>query len=189
MVRVDRFSSTYKLVLTAVLSGLAILLFYFELPVTFYNFLRIDLSDVVVLVALVFLGVKEGLYIAFVKSLIHFIFPGLNPTGGIGETAAFIASASYIVGYYFASNKLNLRVIPSLVVSIVFMTLVMTFLNWALFTPLYFTYYGDVWPNQFNWVFIWSILSVYVPFNLLKGVVIASVFYAIYKALNYLETN
>lgn len=178
-------SSTQKLVLIAMLSALGTLLMYLELPWIFYNFLRIDLSDVVVLIALVVLGVKEGLLIAFIKSFIHFALPLSNYTAGIGEMAAFIASGAYIIGYYFAANKLNLGVIVSMIISVVFMTLLMTFLNWLVITPLYgIVLFGDLFPNIFDSEYITGIISIYIPFNLLKGAVIMVVFGSVAKSLN-----
>lgn len=181
---ISSLSSTHKMVLIAMLSALGTLLMYLELPWVFYQFLRIDLSDVVVLVAFVVLGMKEGLLVAFIKAFIHFALPLSNYTAGVGEIAAFIASASYIVGYYLASNKLNLGVIWSLVLSIVFMTFTMTFLNWLIITPLYgIVLFGDVFPSIFTTEYIIGIISVYAPFNLLKGAVIMAVFYSVSKAL------
>ena len=181
---INTLSSTHKLVLVAMLSALGTLLMYLELPWVFYQFLRIDLSDVVVLVAFVVLGFIEGFLVGFINAFIHFALPISNYSAGIGEVAAFIASASYIIGYYLASNKLNLSVIWSLVCSIVFMTLVMTFLNWLIITPLYgIVLFGDVFPSIFTGAYITGILSVYLPFNLLKGAVIMAVFYMVSRAL------
>ncbi|QMS84287.1 ECF transporter S component [Candidatus Xianfuyuplasma coldseepsis] len=184
MTSIQSLSQTQRLTALGVLSALATALMYLELPFVFYNFLRIDLSDVVVLLVFIFFGAKEGLLVAFVKSSIHFVFPGTNYTAGVGELAAFLASAAYIGGFYFATNKLNLKVLLSMVFSVVFMSLLMTFANWLFITPLFgIALAGEVFPNIFNPTYITTILSVYIPFNLIKGGIIMAVFYATYNAL------
>lgn len=177
------FSQTQRIVLLGMLGALGTLLMFIELPFVFYNFLRIDLSDVVVLVTFVVFGYKEGIMVGFIKALIHFMLPLLNPTGGVGELAAFIASVAYIAGIYIGMKKLKMSLVPSLIFSVVVMTLIMTFMNWILITPLFGILYGGIYPNIFNGTYIWGILSVYIPFNLLKGVVVMSVFYGVYRIL------
>lgn len=177
-------SETRKIALLGILSSIGAALMYIEIPITLFNFLRIDLSDVVVLVTFTVFGFKEGVLVAFVKSFIHFLFPGTNPTYGIGEIAAFIASVSYIGGYYIALNKFNLKKIYAFVFSIVFMSILLTFLNWIIIAPLYYIFlYSDTYPDIFNWIYIDSIVSVFLPFNLIKGSVIFSVFYIVDKSL------
>ena len=126
---VINMSETRKIALLGILSSIGAALMYIEIPITLFNFLRIDLSDVVVLVVFVTFGFKEGVMVAFVKSFIHFLFPGTNPTYGIGEIAAFIASVSYIGGYYIAKNRLSLNKLHSAIFSIIVMSLFLTFLD------------------------------------------------------------
>jgi len=177
-------SETRRIALLGVLSGIGAALMYIEIPITFFNFLRIDLSDVVVVMTLMILGFKEAIVVAFVKSFVHFLFPGTNATFGIGEAAAFIASASYVIGFYLANIKLKLNKIYSSVISIIFMSSVMTVLNWIIIFPLYYiVIYNDSYPNLLNGVYINTILTVFLPFNLIKGGVIFSVFLALERSL------
>lgn len=177
-------SETRKIALLGILSSIGAALMYIEIPITLFNFLRIDLSDVVVLITFSVFGFKEGVLVAFIKSFIHFLFPGTNPTYGIGELAAFIASVSYIGGYYIALNKFRLKQIYSFVFAIIFTSTLLTFLNWIIIAPLYYIFlYSDSYPDIFNWVYIDSIVSVFFPFNLIKGIVIISVFYIVEKSL------
>ena len=102
-------SDTQRIVLLGVLSSIAVVLMYLEIPITLFSFLRIDLSDVVVLIAFSMFGVRAGITVGFVKSFVHFMFPGSNPTYGIGEAAAFIASVAYIGGFYISTIKFKLN--------------------------------------------------------------------------------
>ena len=177
------FSATQRLVLLGILSALGTLLMFIELPWVFYNFLRIDLSDVVVLVAFVLFGFKEGILVGLIKALIHFMLPLLNPTGGVGEIAAFLASAGFITGFYVSHKHLKLNVIWSLGLTVVINAIIMTVLNWVIITPLFTMLYGGVFPNLFNMTYVWGIISIYIPFNALKGAVIVTVFYFITRTL------
>ncbi len=183
-------TDTQRIVLLGVLSSIAVVLMYLEIPITLFSFLRIDLSDVVVLIAFSMFGVRAGITVGFVKSFVHFIFPGMNPTYGIGEAAAFIASVAYIGGFYISTIKFKLNRVYSAIFAIVFMSLVLTFLNWIIIIPLYYmVLYDDVYPNLFSLTYINSITSVFLPFNLIKGAVVFTVFLALEKVLSKLEIN
>lgn len=189
---IQSMSETRRIALLGILSSIGVALMYLEIPITLFNFLRIDLSDVVVLVVFATFGFKEAVLVAFVKSFVHFLFPGSNPTYGIGEVAAFLASVSYITGYYIAKSRLKLSKLYASIFSITFMSVLLTFLNWIIIAPLYYiVLYSNSYPDLFNMVYIDSIVSVFLPFNLIKGVVIFSVFYAVEKSLKqyFQESN
>lgn len=200
MTSLKELSSTRKLAYLGVFAALATALMYIEIPYPFSAFLRIDLSDVVVIVVAVLIGLKEGVLIAFIKAFIHLLFPGLNPTFGIGELAAFIASITYILSFVTLTNKLNLNVILSSVISIVVMSLTLTFFNWILFVPLYDTLYLqpnnliDIfksftanYPYLFDGEYMKFVFGLFIPFNLIKGTIIYVLFFAVNKSLKLIE--
>ena len=184
----SNISDTQRIVLIGVLSSIATVLMYLEIPINIISFLRIDLSDVVVLIAFSMLGVRAGITVGFVKSFVHFMFPGSNPTYGIGEAAAFIASITYIGGFYISTIKFKLNKVYSAIFTIAFMSFILTFLNCIIIAPLYYMVLSNAdYPNLFNTTYINSITTVYLPFNLIKGTVIFTVFLTIDKILQNQE--
>ncbi len=189
-------NQTRKLVTLGILTALGTVLMILEIPYPFVGFLQLDLSDVVVLLVFMMYGWKEAALVGVLKAVVHLLTKG-PVMGGIaipiGQITAFLASMSYVLGLYVWDNKFKLNKVVSLVLTVITVTIVMTVLNYFFITPIWFGTWNfndlRAWvsPQAFgvnaNGNYLWTILMVYVPFNLLKGIVIALVYSVIVKAV------
>lgn len=192
-------NDTRKMVTLGILSALGAILMIIEIPYPLVPFLMIDLSDVVVLVIFAFYGWKEAALVGLLKTIIHALTKGAVGPIFIGQITAFIASMSYVLGMYISTNKLNLNRLFSAIVAVMVVTIILTIANYLFITPIWFggTTYLDIkdWvtPDAFGLNieggYLIAILVTYVPFNLLKGTVITSVYFIVYKSIHYLNPN
>jgi riboflavin transporter FmnP len=191
-------SSTRTLVTISLLTALATVLMLFEIPNPFVPFLKFDLSDAIILVALTMFGIKVGFTVSVLRLVLFGLLQG-NADGSIfpyvGLMGAFFATTSLIVGYVLATKVLSLNKVLSSVLMILMLTTVMTVLNYFFITPLYFG-----WPNQslaevqeaftgfLNFdtggtfssnSYLLANLFAYVPFNVFKGVFITLLFFVL----------
>jgi len=191
-------SSTRLMVTISLLMALATVLMLFEIPNPFVPFLKFDLSDAIVLVALAAFGVKVGFTVSILRLVLFGLIQG-NIDGSIfpyvGLVGAFFATTSLMGGYLLATKVLSLNKVMSSVVMILMVTSVMTVLNYFLITPLYFG-----WPNvSFTDIqvaftgflnfdtggtfssnsYLLANLFAYVPFNVFKGIFISSLFFVL----------
>ena len=190
-------NDTRKIVTLGILSALGAILMIIEIPYPLVPFLMIDLSDVVVLVIFAFYGWKEAATVGLLKAIIHALTKGAVGPMFIGQITAFIASMSYVFGMYISTNKLNLNRLLSAIVAVMVVTVILTVANYFFITPIWFgeTTYLDIkdWvtPGAFEidieGGYLLTILIVYIPFNLLKGAVITSVYYMVYRSIAFLN--
>lgn len=190
-------NDTQKMVTLGILSALGAILMIIEIPYPLVPFLMIDLSDVVVLVIFAFYGWKEAALVGLLKTIIHALTKGAVGPIFIGQITAFIASMSYVLGMYISANKLNLNRLLSAIVSVMIVTIILTVANYLFITPIWFG--GTTFLDIKDWVtpdafgmdvkggYLLTILIVYVPFNLLKGAVITSVYFVVYKSIYFLK--
>ena len=85
-------TKTRKIVLAAVLAALGMILGLLEIPYPFAPWLNLDLSEVVVLMAISMLGFKTALFVCVCKFFISILFKGPVGPIAIGQITALIAS-------------------------------------------------------------------------------------------------
>ena len=86
-------SNLTKLVVTAMLAAVAVVLQYLEFGVPLVpSFLKMDLSDIPELIGAFVIGPVGGVLIALVKNLIHLL---VSQSGFVGELANFILGAVF----------------------------------------------------------------------------------------------
>ncbi len=193
---------TKRIVTIAILSALGTVLMLIEIPYPIFPWLFFDLSDVVVLVVFMAFGWKEATLVGVLKALIHAFSKGtgLAPFY-LGQITAFIASMSYVLGMYVASHKFHLNRFISALISVLVMTMILVFMNYLFITPSWIfgsfatvadlgnIDFSEALGVNFNVSYLTTILIIYVPFNLFKGVIILGVFTAIYKSISTIFTN
>lgn len=190
-------SKTRRMVTLGILSALGAILMIIEIPYPFVPFLMIDLSDVVILVVFAFYGWREAALVGLLKTVIHALTKGAVGPAYIGQITAFIASMSYVLGMYISTNKLNLNRLFSAILSVIIVTVILTIGNYLFITPIWF---GEltfldikdwVTPSSFGLSvgggYLLTILMIYVPFNLIKGAIITTVYFLVYKSISYLK--
>jgi len=189
---------TKQMVLVAMLTALSTVLMLFELPNPLVPFLKIDFSDTIVLLTFAIFGLKSGLVVAVLRLVLFGLIQG-NIDGSafpyVGVFGALMASLSLLLGYVLFQRITANKVLVSLGM-ITTLTVVMTTLNYFLITPLYFGWptvsLAEVQTAFASFVsfdtggffeesqgYLLANLFAYVPFNILKGVLITGLFYTL----------
>ncbi len=182
-----------------VLSALAIVLVIIEIPYPLVPWLKIDLSEVIVLIAVV-INIWLAIIVATVKAWLTFLVK--IDANFIGHLAMWLGSLSILIPYYFASKKFP-KVISLVITTLVF-SVFMTFLNYVYVTPAYMgttvsemagmsqqlTFgtqkmldAGKAWLDV-EVSYLTYIVAMYLPFNLMKGTIVSVAFYFISNRLN-----
>ena len=89
---------TRYIVFTGVLSLLATVLYFIEVPI-FGGYLKLDFSDIPALLAGVMFGPSSGIAVELIKNLIHLGIRGLGDTFGYGNLMNFIVGTAAVVPY------------------------------------------------------------------------------------------
>ncbi|WOO89788.1 ECF transporter S component [Mollicutes bacterium LVI A0078] len=182
-----------------VLSALAIVLVIIEIPYPLVPWLKIDLSEVIVLIAAV-INIWLAIIVATVKAWLTFL---VKPDANfIGHLAMWLGSFSILIPYYFAAKKLPK--VTSLVIATLAFSVFMTFLNYVYVTPAYMgttvsemagmsqqlTFgtqkmldAGKAWLDV-EVSYLTYIVAMYLPFNLMKGAIVSVAFYFVSNRLN-----
>ena len=163
-------------VLIGVLSALAWVLMALEFPLFIYfpSYLKIDFSDVPAILGGIALGPLAGVAVEFVKNLLHFLT--MSKEGGIGEIANFFAGAGLLVPIAIIARKNAKKLVLGNIAGVISMTVVANLVNYFITLPLYM-------KNPPKEVIMTTILTILVPFNLVKGVIVAIVVAVLYAAL------
>jgi riboflavin transporter FmnP len=205
-------SSLANIIAYALFGAIAFVIMKLEFPLPVASFLKFDFSDAVVTIATFLFGAGPGIFIAFIKTFLSLIFSGFAVTSIVGDIAAFLATLSYALPFYFIVkeiNKSNLktrkgRLMPlvGLALGILAMTIVLALANAFLITPLYALFsvpnapaissYGSllaftekVYLGQFLHLPSMAsyIFTIIVPFNLLKGLINSIVVYLLFESV------
>ncbi|MDU7152035.1 MAG: ECF transporter S component [Peptoniphilus grossensis] len=183
----------------AMLSVIGFVLMYFQLPLTFVAppFMKLDISDLPVLMGAFTMGPVYGIIIAALKNLMHIIFKG-TMTAGVGELSNFIISSTFAVvsSYIYRKHKTYKGAVLSMTVGVLAMTILAMTSNYFVVFPLY----GKVMPMEaiiamgsaitpkITGLFTMMIYSV-LPFNLIKGFTTSAVMMLVYKKISPLFKN
>lgn len=179
---------TKKLTLIGILAAMAWVISLFSFPLLYWvPFLKIDFSDIPILLGMYLYGPFSGIAIAAIRSLLSYVASGGEAGFPIGDTTAFIATIVYTLPIYYLikDRKLNRKkIFMGSGIAVVTLTLTMTVLNWLVVAPLYMRVMGfNVGPIR-----EYLALSV-IPFNLAKGTLVAAIFFPIfYQLRSYLDS-
>lgn len=163
-----------KRTLIGVLGGIAIILRMIDFPILpTAPFLKVDFSDLAVLIGLLVNGPWGAVGVAGIRDVLNFLMKGGEAGLPIGATMSFIASmAMFLPSHYvFKSTKfhsktklytcLSLNLMVGLVIS-------MSLVNYFVALPLYIQILDFPIENITAYL-----LSIIIPFNLIKGVILA----------------
>lgn len=183
----------------AMLSVIGFVLMYFQLPLTFVAppFMKLDISDLPVLMGAFTMGPVYGIIIAALKNLMHIIFKG-TMTAGVGELSNFIISSTFalVSSYIYRKHRTYKGAVLAMTVGVVAMTILAMASNYFVVFPLY----GKVMPMdaiiamgsaitpKITGLFTMMIYSV-LPFNLIKGFTTSAVMMLVYKKISPLFKN
>lgn len=166
-----------RLTTTACLAAVAFLLMFFEIPVIpVVSYLKLDFSDVPVLLGTALYGPCTGITVAILKCLLHGLVRGFSPVELLGLAANLCTSILLLLPFRIVFRYLKCAMGRQLTIagctSTILMTVVMTAFNYFVLTPAYM--------EMFNWHPTLPIkqlmLMGVVPFNIIKGIVVNLVF-------------
>lgn len=164
----------------ALFAGVAYVLMFVSVPIIpIVPYMKLDLSDLVVLLGMSLFGPVGAVMIAAVKELLYFVSTGLDIVNFIGVLTAFIADIAYIlpISYVLKRRKQGTqpglkRQILAVIVGTLTLTVVLSLANWWIITPLYL----KVWGMSLGLPVNKLVLLGVVPFNLLKGIILGILF-------------
>lgn len=194
---------TRELVTLAILTALATIIMFIEIPNPIAPFLKLDMSDVVVLVAFLIYGLRGASIVGILKALIHSLIKGPDMYSAIPYLGTFVAIfASLVIVYavWVAREKLKLNNWMTGIVAVASLTVILTVANYLYVTPAYFGWptvslseVKGMFTGFLNWDtggafdptrgYLMAVLFAYVPFNLIKGSLIMVIFFGIDKSI------
>lgn len=181
------------------LGAIAFILMYFQIPLAFIapQFMKMDISDLPVLIGAFAMGPIQGVMIAALKNVLHIAIKGTS-TGGIGELSNFIISSMFALsaGMIYKKNKTFKGAIIGLLLGTIITTFAAVISNYYFIFPLY----SKVMPMEAiinagaavtsKITDLWSMMMYsVVPFNLLKGFSTSVVTILIYKRVSPIFKN
>lgn len=178
-----------KLVTLAVLSAIGVVLMVLiEIPYFLAPWLKIEVSDIVVLIALAIYGFKGGLTVGIIKTLADLLFTGMSGPYAIGQITALSASLSYVMLVHLLKLNIKedskLKILIKCGIILISVSSIMTIANYLFITPIYtgeFFWFQveDYSALGYDGSYIMAIIITYLPFNLIKGSLILTVYYLI----------
>lgn len=183
-----------KMVKITLLGTIGFLLMMIEVIVPLFpEFLKVDISDLPALIGTFAFGPLAGVTIELIKNILHGIF--MTKTMFIGEIANFAVGSVLVItaGTIYNAKKTRKVATISLIVGTLVMSVVGGILNYFVLLPLYekvlhFPITAMVAAGRainsnitdLNSFVVWTI----VPFNLVKGSIVAALTMAIYKSVS-----
>lgn len=187
-----------KLVIMAMLAAIAVVLMFFEFPLTFIApaFYELDLSEVPVMIGSFLLGPCAGVVIEAVKILLKIVLKGTS-TAFVGDFANFILGCIFVIpaSVIYHTHKTKKRAILGLIVGSLALIVSGVFLNAFYLLPKYSQLYGTPVEKfiemghsintAINNVLTFVVLAV-APFNLIKAALVSIITILLYKYLSKL---
>lgn len=157
-----------KYINIAIFTAVAVVLNMLTIPLPFFaEYLRIDLSVVFLFIIAYKYGAKAGLFSVFVVSVISAL-SGKAPTPFyIGQITYFISFMIFFMAWMTFKKGKEDSVAGDIKV-VAFMTVIMVFLNYIIITPIYTIGYGGEMPDLTSTEYIVSIITLYLPFNIVQ---------------------
>ena len=180
------------------LGAVAAVLMMLDFPVPFLvpPFVKMDFSELPVLVGTFAMGPLAGVIIELVKNLLNVLLHGTS-TAGVGELSNFVIGCAFVVpaGLFYKRRKTKKNAVIGMASGTVLMAVMGCFTNAFIMFPLYSTLMGIPIEDfiamgaainpAVDHMFTFVILCM-VPFNLLKGIVISFITLLLYKRLRIL---
>ena len=163
----------------SLLSAIAVILMYIDFPVIpLFPWLKIDLSEVPVLMGAFAFGPMTGIVIELIKNLLIIVFKGTY-TGFVGEVANFIVGISLVVpaSIIYKRNKTKKSAIIGMIVGILILEIVGIIANVYFLLPAYGMKMDSSQLMQY-------VTLGLLPFNGIKGIIVSISTYLLYKRLS-----
>lgn len=198
----------------AMIGAIAFVVMKFEFPIMpGVSFLKMDFSDVIVVITTFIFGIGAGVAVAAIKCLLSLIFAGFALPSLVGELAALLASMAFALPFYFLAGSvkeedrksLKGHLLPALglLLGVLSLTVVMALTNQFLLTPVYaYTSVPQAAGMHMSYAQLLTfteqtylgkmlhipsmfsyIMGIIVPFNLIKGAINSVVVYILFESV------
>jgi riboflavin transporter FmnP len=187
--------STKIMVKISSLAVISMILMFLDLSVWFAPpFLKLDLADLPALIGAFAMGPMAGVIVQLVKNLLHLLVQG-SSTGGVGEISNFIVGSAFVYTaglFYYRDKNFKTAIIGS-IVGVIIMTIIASISNYYVVFPLYAKVYGMPMEALIDMGSVLNknivdlktmIIFAIVPFNILKGSIVAILSILIYKRVS-----
>ncbi|MBD7912960.1 ECF transporter S component [Clostridium cibarium] len=168
-----------KLIKISLLSAIAVILMYIEVPILpAFGWLKMDISELPVLMGAFAFGPIAGIVIEGIKILLFLLLRGTQ-TGGVGEVANFIIGISFILPATIIYNrrKSKKNAVIGMIVGALFMEVFAIVANVYFLLPAYGM---AMEPSQLmNYV-----TAGLLPFNGIKAVLVSVITFLVYKRVS-----
>lgn len=162
-------SETQKLAYTAILAAIAFILNFIEIPYFGAPFLRIDLSEAIVIFTVIILGLRYGLMISVTK-VILFAISGANGSEIVGLSILLLSSCFLAIVFHLLYAKMKLNIYLSLIIMGILFAVTLTTVNYFITVPFY---NGMSFAQMNTPGYLWATISLYFPFNIVKMTLIS----------------
>lgn len=183
-------SKTRKITLIGIFAAISTVLMFFELPLPFMPpFLKFDPSGVPILLSSILFGPSAAICVTLVKDLIHVLS---TTTGGVGELADFLVMATFsiVVGLIYHKRSDAKGVALATVAGTAVCAVVGALANRFLLIP----FFSKIMPLEAIFAACAEVnpaidgLNAYIlfgaiPFNLIKGLLLAVFTFLLYRKL------
>lgn len=198
----------------AMIGAIAFVVMKFEFPIMpGVSFLKMDFSDVIVVITTFIFSIGGGVAVAAIKCLLSLIFAGFALPSLVGELAALLASMAFALPFYFLAGSVKEEdrkslkgyLLPALglLLGVLSLTVVMALTNQFLLTPVYaytsvpqaagmhmsyaqlLTFTEQTYLGKMLHIPSMSsyIMGIIVPFNLIKGAINSVVVYILFESV------
>ena len=187
-------SKTRVMALTGLMAAISVLLMQLQFSLPFLpNFLKLDISDFPALIAGYAYGPFAGIWVCFIKNLIHWPIGG---TYGVGELSNFILGVCFVVPaslIYHIGKKGKKSAFIGAIVGTLVMSVCGIFTNFYIVYPLYYYVmnmsletimhmYQSKMPSVTD---LWQALAIFnFPLTLIKGSLCTAITFLTYKYLS-----
>lgn len=162
----------------SIFAGVSYILMFFAFPIIpVVPYLKIDFSDVPILIGSLIFGPLGGIIIAAIKSILYWITTGPSVPNLIGVFSSFVSSVTLVESLYLGRKLFRKQNGFKKTFNIIFLMtflliLTMSILNWLVVTPLYISLIG----LKIGFSIPTLVLIGIVPFNFIKGILIGIIF-------------
>lgn len=188
----NKKSTTQRIVHIAIFSAFAFVLSLLEFSIPgLPTFLKIDISDVPVMMAGFIVGPQGMLVIIILKNFLHWLMRGADLGVPVGEIANIVSAICFTFPILWmhlqmkSKQKISISALSGgILIGGLLMTLVMTVANYFWLTPFYFHLAHMSLPEKY-----FQYILVYIPFNLVKasinGIIIVVIYPHIQKMIQH----
>ncbi|MCG0660989.1 ECF transporter S component [Lactiplantibacillus plantarum] len=177
-------TTLHRLVGIALLGAIAYILMLLEFPILpVAPWMKIDFSDIPILIGLFLFGVGGAFVITIIKLLLHSAMMGFAIYDLIGSFASFLGTAVLILAFalvlrYYRGNP-KWRMPVAILVATIGLVVIESLANLTFVLPFYLQVMGMKLSMSLNTV----VLVAVIPFNLIKGLLVGNIFWLVYQRL------